>query len=77
VNESVLVSYCGDWLGATVIWRYLEQGRPRALVRFETPTGLVVRQLRWADELRPTGRVLVVELLELDDGLLPGSGPTA
>lgn len=61
----MLVDYLGDWLPATVIWRYVEMCRPRVLLRLENPAGLAVRQLRWAEQLNPTGRILVVDLREM------------
>jgi hypothetical protein len=62
-DDVVLVHYLGAWRPATVLWRYLEGQRHRVLVRFETEAGLVVRQLRWADELDPCGRMLLLPLL--------------
>ena len=59
------MEYLGEWRSATVLWRYTESGRSRALVRFETAAGLVVRQLRWVDDLQPTGRVMVIGLRRL------------
>ena len=61
-DDVVLVEYLGEWRPATVLWRYLDGHRPRALVRFETESGLVLRQLRWADELQPTGHLLVLPM---------------
>lgn len=61
-SEVVLVRYMGDWRPAAVLWRYVEGRRPRALVRFETDAGLVLRRLYWADELRPTGRLLILPM---------------
>jgi hypothetical protein len=61
-----------------VLWRYEESGRTRALVRYEMPSGVVVRRLHWADELWPTSepaeppagvpepRVIELELRVLD-----------
>ena len=67
-DDVVLVQYVGAWRPATVLWRYLEGQRPRVLVRFETEAGLVVRQLRWADELRPVGRLLMLPLVGAREG---------
>lgn len=61
-EEVLLVWHLNEWRPATVLWRYAEGRRLRALVRFETTAGLVLRQLRWADELRPTGRVLLLPM---------------
>ena len=65
MGDEVRVEYLGEWRPATVLWRYTESGRPRALVRFETGAGLVIRQLRWVDDLRPAGRVMVIGLRRL------------
>jgi hypothetical protein len=62
-NDVVQVQYLGAWRPATVLWRYIEGTRPRVLVRFTTDVGLVVRQLRWTDELQPCGRMLILPLL--------------
>ncbi len=64
----MLVEHQGEWLRADVLWEYDDGGRRRALVRFETRAGLVVRQLRWADELAAAGRVLELDLVLLDPG---------
>lgn len=65
-GDAVLVEHDGEWLAGRVLWRYDDQGRDRALVRFETETGLVVRRLFWGDELRrPAGRVMQIELRHL------------
>jgi hypothetical protein len=64
-GESVLVCHLGEWLPGTVLWEYRDTGRRRALVRFETAAGLVVRELRWAEELRSCGRVVELPLLDL------------
>lgn len=66
-GEAVLVDYLGEWLPGTVLWEYLDTGRPRALVRFETAAGLACRQLRWIDELRPCGHVIVLPLIALPE----------
>ena len=63
-GEAVLVEYLGEWLSGTVLWEYRDTGRARALVRFETTAGLVMRQLRWSDELRPSGRTLELPLVD-------------
>ena len=63
-GEAVLVDYLGEWLLGTVLWEYRDTGRPRALVQFETTAGLVMRQLRWSDELRPCGRALELPLVD-------------
>jgi hypothetical protein len=60
-----LVEHLGRWLPALVIWEYVDTGRPRALVRFETVAGLVLRQLFWVDELQPDGRVIELPLTAL------------
>jgi hypothetical protein len=64
-GESVLVCHLGEWLPGTVLWEYRDAGRRRALVRFETAADLVVRELRWAEELRSYGRVVELPLLGL------------
>jgi hypothetical protein len=64
-GQQVSVRHLGTWLPAVVIWEYVDTGRPRALVRFETEAGLVLRQLRWVDELRPGGPVIELPLLAL------------
>jgi hypothetical protein len=64
-GESVLVRHLGEWLPGTVLWEYRDTGRPRALVRFETAAGLVIRELRWRDELKAGGRVIELPLLDL------------
>jgi hypothetical protein len=66
-SDEVLVEYLGEWHPATVLWRYTESGRSRALVRFETTAGLVVRQLRWVDDRRPSGREMVIGLRRLQE----------
>jgi hypothetical protein len=78
-DDLVLVEHDGALLIGTVLWRYEESGRMRALVRYETPSGVVVRRLHWADELwptseppgddlepRPQGRVLELDLRPID-----------
>jgi hypothetical protein len=78
-DDLVLVEHDGALLLGSVLWRYEESGRMRALVRYETPSGVVVRRLHWADELWPTsappeeepeptpgGRVLELRLRALD-----------
>jgi hypothetical protein len=67
-GETVLVDHLGEWLPGTVLWEYRDTGRPRALVRFETAAGLVIRQLRWIDELRPCGRVIELPLVTYSGG---------
>jgi hypothetical protein len=80
-GEAVLVEHLGEWLPGTVLWEYLDTGRPRALVRFQTVAGLVIRQLRWSDELRPYGRSFALPLFALSqpqDGsadVHPGDDP--
>ena len=60
-RRAVLVEHAGEWLIGQVLWTYDDCGRRRALVRYETPAGLTLRQLRWADELRrPVGLVLAL-----------------
>ena len=63
-GETVLVDHSGEWLPGTVLWEYQDTGRWRALVRFETAAGLVIRQLRWVDELRPFGRIIELPLVD-------------
>ena len=65
-GEQVLVNRHGAWLPGTTLWEYLDGGRKRALVRVETDTGLVVRELHWCDTLRG-GRVLELPLRRLVD----------
>jgi hypothetical protein len=80
-DDLVLVEHDGTLLTGAVLWSYLESGRTRALVRYETPAGVVVRRLHWADELWPTsapeesttepgtaGRVIELQLRVLDQG---------
>jgi hypothetical protein len=74
VGDEVVVDYLGEQRVATVLWRYAESGRERALIRFETPAGLVVRQMRWVDELEPSGRVLLIGLRWLGTQDLPEEG---
>ena len=64
----MLVDYLGEWLSGTVLWEYRDTGRSRALVRFVTVAGLVVRQLRWSDELRPCGRTIELPLVDPSHG---------
>jgi hypothetical protein len=64
LGERVLVEHLGQWVPATVLWEYVDTGRPRSLVRYETPLGSVVRRLCWHDELRPVGTVVELRLLE-------------
>ena len=66
-GEAVLVDHWGEWLPGAVLWEYVGTGRPRALVRFETPAGLVLIQLRWFDELRSCGRVIALPLIALPE----------
>lgn len=61
-GETVLVEHLESWLPGTVLWEYLDIGRPRALVRYELPFGLVVRRLHWRDELRTPSVVLEFQL---------------
>ena len=63
-GEAVLVDYLGEWLLGTVLWEYRDTGRQRALVQFETTAGLVMRQLRWSDELHPCGRTIELPLVD-------------
>jgi len=80
-DDLVLVEHDGRLLVGSVLWRYVESGRTRALVRYETPSGVIVRRLHWADELwptaatpaqvpepRPAGRVIELHLRNLDPG---------
>jgi hypothetical protein len=64
-GESVLVCHLGEWLPGTVLWECRDTGRLRALVRFDTATGLVIRELRWVDELRPRGQVIELPMIDL------------
>jgi hypothetical protein len=59
--ETVLVEHHGSWLAGVVLWEYSDTGRPRLLVRYELPIGLIVRRLHWRDELR-TPPCVVLEL---------------
>ena len=61
---AVMVEHDHQWLPGVILWQYLDTGRPRALVRYETPSGHVVRRLHWTDELCPR-RVLVLPLIVL------------
>jgi hypothetical protein len=66
-GEAVLIDHGGQWLPGIVLWEYLDTGRPRALVRFESPAGWVLRQLRWIDELRSCGRMMALPLLAVPE----------
>jgi hypothetical protein len=67
-GEAVLVDHDGDWLPGSVLWRYRDHGRERALVRYETSSGLVIRRLFWCDELRRSpGRVMQIELRQVGE----------
>jgi hypothetical protein len=61
-RQTVLVDHLGSWLPGVVLWEYSDVGRQRALVRYELPGGMVVRQLHWQDELRNPGVVLEFQL---------------
>lgn len=63
LGEVVLVQYLGEWRQGTLLWDYVDTGRPRGLIRFETPSGIVVRQLRWLDEIVSVGRILELPLI--------------
>ena len=65
-GERVLVNRHGAWLPGTVLWEYLDGDRKRALVRIETDTGLVARELHWCDTLC-RGRILELPLRRLVD----------
>lgn len=59
IVRRVLVPVGGRLRPGTVLWTYDDTGRERALVRYASVSGVVVRRLHWADELRPdTGRVI-------------------
>jgi hypothetical protein len=73
LSTGVLVVHDHQWLPGVILWQYLDTGRPRALVRYETPAGHVVRRLHWVDELCP-GRVLVLPLMVLPE-YSSGSSP--
>jgi hypothetical protein len=61
-RETVLVDHLGSWLPGVVLWEYSDVGRQRALVRYELPGGMVVRQLHWRSELRAPCVVLEFQL---------------
>jgi hypothetical protein len=63
--ETVLVEHLGSWLQGKVLWEYTDTRRLRALVRYELPSGLVVRRLHWRDELRSPCVVIELELQPL------------
>jgi hypothetical protein len=76
-RRAVLVEHHGAWLTGHVLWSYDDFGRRRALVHYQTPAGLTVRELRWADELlRPPGLVLpMTSAVGVDHVLDAESGP--
>lgn len=82
-DDLVLVEHDGTLVIGTVLWRYVESGRMRALVRYESPSGVVVRRLHWADELWPTSAPPEEDavptsrrrVLELDLRVLDRRGP--
>ena len=59
----------GRWVPGTVLWEFPDNGRTRALVRFASGGGTVVRRLHWSDELRRPGRVLELPLVVVQDQL--------
>jgi hypothetical protein len=67
-GQQVSVEHLGQRLPALVIWEYVDTGRLRALIRFETAAGLVVRQPFWVDELYPDGRVIELPLVTAGAG---------
>jgi hypothetical protein len=64
-GETVLVEYLGSWLPGRVLWEYTDTRRLRALVRYELPSGQIVRRLHWRSELRSTSFVIELELRQL------------
>ena len=66
----VLVEHDGEQLPGTILWTYLDHGRERALVRFETAGGFVRRELRWRDEIvaapAPQPRVIALPMEYVD-----------
>jgi hypothetical protein len=64
--RQVWVPHDGQALYGTVLWEYVDTGRPRALVRYALPGGLVVRRLHWSDQLRATGHTIELDLRPAD-----------
>lgn len=62
LGELVLVEHEGAWLPGALLWEYVEAGRHRALIRYETPEGVIVRRLLWRDELWSVGVVLELRM---------------
>jgi hypothetical protein len=69
-GEAVLVEHPGSWLHGTVLWEYLDIGRPRALIRYLLPSGFVVRRLHWRDELRSPSVVIELQLWRLPESAM-------
>lgn len=57
-GAAVLVRDAARWVPGTVLWHYPDCDRERALVRYVSVSGVVVRRLHWLDELRLTGAAL-------------------
>jgi hypothetical protein len=64
-SETVLVQYLGSWLLGRVLWEYTDTRRLRTLVRYELPSGQIVRRLHWRSELRPACFVIELQLRQL------------
>ncbi|MGH8895005.1 MAG: hypothetical protein ACRDWY_17135 [Actinomycetes bacterium] len=64
LGEAVFVEDDGRWLPGVIQWEYHDTGRVRALVRYTTASGVVVRRLHWRDQLR-TGVVIELGLRQV------------
>lgn len=64
----MLVRDDGRWLRGAVLFEYVDEGRPRCVVRYELPSGLVVRRLHWRDQLRTRTVVLEMPLVPAPRG---------
>jgi hypothetical protein len=77
-RRAVLIEHHGTWLRGSVLWTYNDFGRLRALVRYDTPAGLTLRELRWADELRrPRCLILPVVAAAIARSGTRAAGPPA
>ena len=61
-GAAVLVRDGQRWVTGTLLWHYPEGERERALVRYVSLSGVVVRRLHWVDELRPAPGGTVIEM---------------
>lgn len=69
-GEAVLVEHLGSWVQGNVLWEYVDIRRLRALVRYQLPSGYVLRRLHWRDELRSPCVVIELQLRRLPDPVL-------